>query len=381
MRKFIIFLIVLIMSITVIYAEMIKNLDKPLFGNWNLEQTKVWEISETGKDAFARIGQILIDEDGNLYVHDTKIKKFFVFNKDGLFKKTFGNKGEAPGEIKQHLDSKLYIVEDKLIAKDIDRINYFTKKGKFVNSIRNSFKRNPVIFLDSDEFIFFPFFINTPKDGMGKISRFNLKTGKEFSITRFNLYQGGRHKDESMDITMTEFGVTPTMTTFYDKNSKTLYYGKNDTYTINRVDMNGKKLNSFSLKRKQIKLPEEYKKNLINKSPKSMPKNVVKKLVGSLPDYETYFVHIDIYDELVYIHVPDFNNENRKQIDIFSPEGKYLYKTFVKVPDNSSIKIIENQHYLFKKGYLYMVVEDNDGEIKIIKYKVKLPTYKNRDKK
>lgn len=355
----------------------IDNIDRPQNGIWDLQQKKIWEIHDAGEDVFARIGQILVDEDGTTYIHDTKLKKFFIFNSKGKFIKFFGIKGEAPGEIKAHSDSKMFLLKDKLIINDVDKVNYFTKNGVYLNSVKNNGrKRKPITFLDENNFIIFPIFSDKLKDKQfGYISSVNLKTGKEKNIVKFDLYKGGRYRSKNADLTVTEFGVTPMMTVYYDEIEKKLHFGKNDNYLINTCNLDRKKnISKFSLSRKIKRIPKDYKEKLIKEAPKGIPKDIVKKMVDGLPDYQTQFIHFDIHNGLIYVFMPDLHSDNKKQVDIFSPKGDYLYKTFIHTPDNSILKIKENRSYLIKDGYLYMVVEDEEGEIKILKYRVKLPS-------
>jgi hypothetical protein len=61
-------------------------------------------------------------------------------------------------------------------------------------------------------------------------------------------------------------------------------------------------------------------------------------------------------------------------MDIFSLDGKYLYRALFKPENGSRIyfpMVINNIE--IKKGYLYAVLEDSDGEISIAKYKISLP--------
>ena len=73
--------------------------------------------------------------------------------------------------------------------------------------------------------------------------------------------------------------------------------------------------------------------------------------------------------QLIYVFKSYHNRKNIQQIDIFSPDGKYLYRGFIKVSEDFKITsgpVIEN-------SYLYMALEDEDGEITLNKYDVILP--------
>jgi hypothetical protein len=80
-----------------------------------------------------------------------------------------------------------------------------------------------------------------------------------------------------------------------------------------------------------------------------------------------------LFNGLVYVFQDNFGiNWDNQQIDIFSPEGKYLYRSVIK-PDNGSHIYFSPNNFLIKNGHMYAVLEDGEGEIVIVKYKITLP--------
>jgi hypothetical protein len=61
--------------------------------------------------------------------------------------------------------------------------------------------------------------------------------------------------------------------------------------------------------------------------------------------------------------------KNTQQIDIFSPGGKYLYKKVIIVEPKYKISCMP----VIDKDYLYLGLEDEDGEITLNKYGITLP--------
>lgn len=99
------------------------------------------------------------------------------------------------------------------------------------------------------------------------------------------------------------------------------------------------------------------------------PPDLIKSLVKKLPNEETYFSGIQSHGGLIYVFKSHHNRKNIQQIDIFSPDGKYLYRGFIKVSEDFKI----TSGPIIKNGYLYMALEDEDGEITLNKYEVLLP--------
>ena len=67
--------------------------------------------------------------------------------------------------------------------------------------------------------------------------------------------------------------------------------------------------------------------------------SIMKKLLKGLPGETTYFSQIEIHNGLLYVYVSDMERRNSQQIDIFSLDGKYLYRSFIRVPEALLISI------------------------------------------
>ncbi len=93
-----------------------------------------------------------------------------------------------------------------------------------------------------------------------------------------------------------------------------------------------------------------------------------------MPDEATYFNRIDIVNGLIYVFVPYGKTVTPQQeIDIFSLDGKYLYRGVIRIGSDLNIVFSEFKNLIIKNNHLYVVVEDKDGARKIAKYKVVLP--------
>jgi len=355
----------------VFYAE-IKNPDKPMKGQWDFKLKIVWNIVDAGNEEFANPRQLLISEDGIIYVYDDKRLKFYILNPDGKTISTFGKKGEGPGEIQQMERTQLFLVKNKLIAVDGGRLHYFTRQGKYINSVVNIGPHRPTFFINEDEFISSPIFINmnTP-DATGKIRHYHLKTKQEKTITEFSLFKKGYVRTPVGRRTIIVMGITPMMVTGYDGSK--IYFGKNDSFEINVVDLKGDKYNSFGIKRKKEKYPEEPLRERFNELSSKPSKQMVDSMIKSLPKEYTFFNRIEVYNGLIYVFIPDFDNKNPRKVDIFSAEGKYLYRGYLSFGKNMFVLLSPLRNLIIKNGYLYIVLENEEGEISIAKYRITLP--------
>jgi hypothetical protein len=154
-----------------------------------------------------------------------------------------------------------------------------------------------------------------------------------------------------------------------------LYFGKNDNYSIKKIDPKGNELLSFSIReRERKKIPMAYKKKRISKiklNGQKIPEELAKQLIKGMPDYCTYFSAVTIEENgLIYVYLNDVTNETSREIDIFSPEGKYLYHATIILPDG--LKPVSPM--VIKREYLYVFAEDEEGDRKLVKFKIAKPT-------
>lgn len=368
MKKILIFTILLLLVFS-LAVGMVRgtqtnvNPDKPLKGQWDLNPRKVWQVDHAGDDVFSRV-ELVVAEDGTLYARDWRNRSIYMFDNNGAFKRAFANRGEGPGEIRTHL--KTFIIKDKLIAADADRLHYFTKQGNFIKSVPNMFfQQEPHVFLNDHEFIAAPTF-PTSVDGKGDITYVNLKTGTKKKIGEFPL---PRPRSAGPGVGL--IGLTPIIITGYDYNNNKLYYGVNDAYEIHVTQLNGKVLNTFSVKRKKKSVTDETLRKQIRLIDASAPVN---EIIKRLPKEITYFHRISIHKGYLLVFEGNFGlNWESQSIDIFSLDGKYLYRTVFKPGQGAKIYYSSTESILVKGDYLYVVLEDDEGEVVIAKYRIQLP--------
>lgn len=367
MKKILIFTILLlsVFSLAVGLLRGIEtnvNPDKPLKGQWDLNPRLVWQVDRAGDDVFSRL-EIAAADDGTLYVHDWRNRCIYMFDNNGVFKRTFGTSGEGPGEIRTHL--KTFTVRDKLIAADTDRLHYFTKQGKFIKSVPNMFfQQEPHIFLNDHEFIAAPTFV-VPDDGKGNITYVNLKTRIKKVIGEFSL-----PRPQSGGPGVSLIGLTPMIITGYDYDNNKLYYGVNDAYEIHVAQLNGKVLNTFSVKRQKKTVSNEILREQIKLIDASAPVN---EIIKQLPKEITYYHRISIHKGYVLVFEDNFGtNWENQPIDIFSLDGKYLYRTVFRPGPGAKIYFTSFGSILVEGDYLYVVLEDDEGEVVIAKYRIRI---------
>ncbi|MGD2085036.1 MAG: 6-bladed beta-propeller [Candidatus Aminicenantes bacterium] len=351
-----------------LYAEEIKNSDKPAKGESTFDIKKVWEIDTAGEDPLGNIDDILISAKGRICCYDNKNMKYYLFDGNGKFILAFGTRGEGPGEIKQPEEAPILEAGNKIVVQDVDRIHYFSWEGKYNKSVVNPKALKPTLFLSENEFIQAPLTIHNAPDGIAKVRQINLTTGERKVLTEFTMFKGGTLQTERGSASIWADGLTPMF--ILGKIGSKLYYGVNDKYKVYISDMDGKVQGSFSLTRQKTSVSEKEKIDFISRAAQGQaPDDLIRRLAKQLPNEETYFSNIEEHNGLIYIYVWKFFMKNTQQIDIFSPQGKYLYRKIIKVEPKYRIGCMP----VIDKGYAYLGLEDDDGEITLNKYEITLP--------
>jgi hypothetical protein len=363
---------ILLLSIAFFQAAVV-NRDKPRKGEWDFKLEKVWEIDRAGDDLLGRPFSLTATEDGILYVYDTANDTNYIFDKDGNFVRAFARGGQGPGEVMgQEL---IHYVDGEVYIPARNGIHLFTKDGVYIQTVKQEGgSLDPRIFLNKDEIISAPKTAVFLPDGKGKIIRKNIKTGDETVISEFSLQDWGIAQSEEEVVDIISIGFSPLMILGYAENR--LYWGMNTSYMINVTDLGGKKINSFSLKRRAKTVSDKFKKKYFEHP--DLPAEMINQIAGSFPNKISFFHRIEVHNGLVYVFVPDVDLESKmfklKQIDIFSPEGEYLYRAYIKFEKNRHPLFSPLNNLIIQNGHLYAVLMDEEDNVLVAKYEIALPS-------
>ncbi len=362
-------LILVLFLLVAMMAAQVNNPDKPLKGKWNLQLKKVWQVDEAGQDSFAEVQAIRIGPAGRIFIQDRKNFKIYLFDEEGKFIKSFGKRGEGPGEIKRMRG--LQVVEDNIVAMDAGRVHFFDKNGKFVTTKLTPASLTARAFITADTFVSAPMILREGKKDPEKIVVYDLVNKSEKVITRYMPFKKALTSKRSggnvMVVAVIVGGITPMMIVQYHQGI--IYYGMSNSYEINMVDLNGKKLGGFSLKdRKANPVSMAFKKSLFSRGG-NIPPDMLDRLIKGLPDEASFFSRLEVdKNGLIYVAVPNPEVRHVQGIDIFSAKGKYLYSTEIRLNEGDDIKGIA-----FSDDYIILAHENEDGDILVGKYSIKLP--------
>lgn len=350
-------------------AAVVENKDQPAKGEYVFPLEPLWQIDSAGDKPFANVVELPVADSGHVFCRDLKSREYYAFDKNGKYIATFGTPGQGPGEVKDSGSGSISVVGDKVLIEDVDRILYFTMEGQFIRSTLNNRNSRPAaVFLNENEFISAPTTITGIGDTTAKMQYVNLKTGEVKLIADFAIFKGGFIRQGNAQAVAVIPTITPVMVV--GKLGDNLYFGMNDKYELFITDLNGKEIGGFRLERKRNAVSVKQREDVMLKLGKGhAPDDLLRQLAQKLPGEETYFAGVESHNGMLYIARSHFVQGNRQQIDIFSPDGKYLYRGFVRVKEGLAILAGPT----FADNYIYMALEDEDGEITVNKYKTVFP--------
>jgi hypothetical protein len=366
-----IMVLLLLMALSPFLFPDIRNRDKPVKGEWDFRLEKVWEVDKAGGEVFGLPFTLTVAEDERVYIFDPKNEKNYILDKDGALISTFGRSGQGPGELIGQ--ERTFSIDGRLAIIDGVGIKYFSRDGSYLKtSGLEKLRRSPQIILGEDEFISFPMTAIAVPEGRGEVYYSKLDSAVERKIGDFSLTQAGIGSvgETVMDIII--IGLSPLLVAGYDHGR--LYWGASHSYQIHISDLEGRALGGFSVDRKARSVSNSFKKKFF-KGP-NVPPEMVAAIAKSFSNRLTYFHRIEVHDGLIYVFVPELDLDQGKartaQIDIFSAEGRYLYRARLDFGKGLTHLFSPLSNLCFRNGYLYAVCVRADDTVVIVKYRADL---------
>jgi hypothetical protein len=352
----------------VVFADA-KNEDKPLKGKWDFRLQKVWEIDSVNETPFERPSELRASQDEKLYFHDFDRGMSYVFDREGKLINSFAKQGAGPGEVSRYLNC--FLAGDKVVVGSPDKLHFFSGTGSFLQSIPNNlFERFPLIFVNENEFLYSSRIVDDSAETRDRIIRTNIETGEETVFDELAMTPGEKQAQGGMSLVI--LGLTPQIKIGCDQNSQKFYFGRSDDYTIYVSDAAGKKLYSFSLDRERKRVTDEDKRKHFEKS--QIPKDRIDAIIPSLPETLTHFMRIQVVEGLIFVYSTESlqRQQNKIAIDIFSPDGKYMYRTNLQFGDETPL-YTHVEKVIIRGTHCYALLEDESGKRIFAKYKISLP--------
>ena len=329
---------------------------------------------------FLGSGDIVIDEEGNVYVMDSRAKHIKKFDAAGKFLKLIGREGQGPGEFSR--PTGLVCSEDKLIAWDMRafRFSLFTLDGKFIKSVSHSFieKGNPrkLRALPNGEFVV----------EIEKIN-FDPKTPQDLSIVLFSPEMEQVKTLYTRPVWRNIWGIpnAPNIPMPFSPYAHwdltpegNIAIGYSDKYEIDIYDKGAVKIASFSHTYDPVKVTKEDRDmffgsltfgrsgpggTIVSEDPPPAIKEHVK-----FPDFKPAFhgIAVDSEGNILVCTYGKEKKEEYKDFDAFDPKGNFI--AHVRIESEHSFLSLRNAK--IRDGCFWQRKTDNDGYQKIVKYRI-----------
>lgn len=330
--------------------------DKPRYGEIKLdlrEEILIKESEDRPQYMFRRIWDLAVDSNGFVYVLDDE--RIIKFDNQGNYIATIGKKGQGPGEFMQphklFLDQKgnLYVNDQGAFILE------YSQEGSFKKLVRLSFSipafpvelRN--FYVDEQGYIY-AFHREYSESGIHKNL---LKVDRQGQI----LKKIADFPEMSVKLTPRKGGrivggiIHPYSSScfFCPVGNSFLCFGENMDYKLFLVDLAGNIQMVFSKRERAHPISSEEKKKLGEGK--------------ELPHHRPFFKGL-LSDEKGRIYVirtkSILDKSQIEDIDIFSRDGIYLYRTSLK-----------HTPQVIKDGCIYVVSEDERGLREIKKLKIR----------
>jgi len=354
-------------------VKVIKNPNEPLYGEITFELEEDLSIGneEDENYLFYKIRDIQVDKEGKIYVLDSGNHRLQVYDKNGIYIRTIGKKGQGPGEFNTPRCISIDNENSKILVADSSMtISTFNKEGKHIDIDIHLDENVNDFYVDSKGSIWGKF-IQPGIKPYYFIRNVNIdgEVVKTFSEIQFNL--------KSIMLSRTRLGNTATVGGYffghgYEYNlfvskvdNHNFIYGYSKEYELISVDEMGNTLFKIRRDEASTKITRDEKEKVKDKIKGDLAKQgqFATDLSIEFPEHKPYFYSIKT-DSLKRIYIRK-NPISRKsninhEYDVFNQDGYYLYRIVIPIlPD------------AINDGYLYTFrANEETGEESAQRFKI-----------
>ena len=314
--------------------------------------TEKESIAETG---LTEIYYFDVDSEGNIYFGNNRPQDNYIikFNGNGNFVKSFGRKGQGPGELQEplfpvitHQDEVLVMDEGK------SKLFFFTREGDYMKSIPQDAATVALFPLENGNYLRVSVIYTYPSDYLlFSLSSSDLKEIKELERLTYPLFMRGKEK-----------ATTPGF--LWSVTKTNIYFGNEERgYEINVFDLEGNLVRKIRKDYRKIRIPDEY----IKEKTESMDEAWRQR--SYFPEYFPPFQcgFVDDKERLFIITNEKGNLSGEYMCDIFNPEGVFFARASVTGIIDLGIIFLPP---IARKNLLYCVQEKENGYQKLVVYEM-----------
>lgn len=338
-------------------------------GEWDFQLWEVWSRQEVGDDLLTGISDIQVADDGRIYAVEPRRFRVLILDETGRLKKAVGRKGEGPGEFRMIWSVQLSL--SRMVVPVMDRVHLFSRGGEFQETRTIPAHGFPRHWLDDQRFLM----ITATEENEAKTERIRIYHLEKGIVDDLGEVRAGRDMQAAaggIRLRVRDSRINPAVIT--GCSDKRIYYGFSAEYRIRSMDMQGRPGPTLVIedrKPRPISMAAKRRRfeNIVfNGGP--MPEVMVDQMVKQIPDECTFFYRIRVDPSgKIWVFITDMDNRRGREVDIFSPDGRYLWHGELRLPEGLSYAC----EPAFHKGHMLVYAEDEDGEGRLVKYTLKTP--------
>jgi len=341
-------------------VTIVMNPRVPMLGEsaFSIEETLSIGSKDGGREyTFAEIADLGVDEEGNIYVLDSRDALIKVFNNVGSYIRTIGRRGQGPGEMQRPTNLAMAPANQILVNDRGARVlQVFGRDGKYHRSI--SLARSSTSFFSRPK-------VDSQNNIVARSTFF-----KEDGKASFVLAKYDADMNELFRVFTYEYLVLPNTRNVYPpdcfwaiSNRDSLIWGYSNKYELLVLDKNGRIMRKIIQDYEPLEITTKEKEEWARFAfgDQGVPSNIK----VNWPDHHNAFNYLEV-DDSGKIFVQTYKkaeNTGAYYYDVFDPEGRYL----AQVPLNAAPRAI-------KKDSIYTVEEDDDGYHHVKRYKINWKT-------
>jgi len=354
-KSVLLFSFILIFNSLIFAQEIIENPEKPLSKNASrvIQLKELMRIKEvSGKFYFKWADEVKVSSDGSIYVQESG--HLYEFNAAGEFIKDYYRKGEGPGEFNQNLRGFL-LEDDEIIpfSSNMKKIVRIARNGNLIEDIRPKKLFSYILARYNSKYYF----------AVREVGKYPKSTGIYNDYLKLLITNEAGETSAtpyifpftvSLNVHERGFGwLYISRLLAVRKKPRYVFFSVTPEYLVNLWDLEKNTIKSFRRKYNRVRFIE------MEKSPILVPK-YINDICGLL-----------IYNDNLWVLTSTFLREKGLLVDVFDLEGRYLDNFYLPL---LWIRMEGNIAYHFpmtiQGNYLFVVEQDEDGLISIVKYEI-----------
>ena len=295
---------------------------------------------------FSQIRSVQVDEEGNIYVLDWKEVCVKVFNKNAKHVRTFGKKGQGPGEMQG--PARMHMCAGKeIMIYDIfnNRLSFYSLDGKCLREI------------DTGKYRFARAIPDSKRNIIGQTMAFGEKFVNE--IKKYDpelnpiLEIASIEQERNLNVINM---ISPVINVRLTKNDH-IVWGISSKYEIFIVNPEGKTIRKIIKDYDPVKITEAKKKEMIKEAfgDRGVPPG---RRLEFPKYYHPYYYFICDDEGRMYVQTYEKDKEGDIYFNVFDAEGRYIVK--FSLPEGEF-------PYIVKKNKMYSYIRESEEGIPIVK--------------